>query len=92
MAMLWRFVGGAILLVAFAAVTGAAESVGDFVRRHWAVPIAPQGPAPKGWSTLESSLVPESCGTCHPVQYGDWRTSVHATSMGPGIAGQLVEM
>jgi hypothetical protein len=26
------------------------------------------------------------------VQYGDWRTSLHAASMGPGIAGQLVEM
>ena len=80
------------LLLAVAGVAVGAESVSDFVRRHWATPIRPQGRAPKGWSALEASLQPKDCGTCHPVQYGDWRTSVHAASMGPGIAGQLVEM
>ena len=79
------------LLVVGTAALGA-ESVVDFVRRHWAVPIPPQGPPPAGWSALESALAPEACGMCHPVQYNDWRTSVHAASMGPGIAGQLVEM
>jgi hypothetical protein len=90
--MLRLFAGVTVALIAVTTVTLAAEPVGDFVRRHWAAPLAPQGPPPKGWSALESSLVPESCGTCHPVQHGDWRTSVHAASMGPGIAGQLVEM
>jgi hypothetical protein len=90
--MLRVLAGVTVALIALATVTLAAEPVGDFVRRHWAAPLAPQGRPPKGWSALESSLVPESCGTCHPVQYGDWRTSVHAASMGPGIAGQLVEM
>jgi hypothetical protein len=69
-----------------------AEPVSEFVRRHWMSPIPAQGPAPAGWSGLESSLAPEACGSCHPVQYDAWRTSLHAASMGPGVAGQLVEM
>src|SRR5687767_1952670 len=81
-----------VLVVGVATVALAAEPVGDFARRHWAGPIPPQGPRPAGWGVLESALAPEACGSCHPVQYGDWRTSVHAESMGPGIAGQLVEM
>jgi len=80
------------LLVAAAGVALAAEPVTEFVRRHWAAPLRPQGPPPRGWNALESSLQPKDCGACHPVQYGDWRTSVHAASMGPGIAGQLDEM
>src|SRR5438309_5661114 len=80
------------MLVLAATAVFAAEPVADFVRRHWATPIPPQGPPPEGWSPLESSVAPEACGTCHPVQYGDWRTSVHAMSMGPGVAGQLAEM
>src|SRR5215470_12977753 len=63
-----------------------------FLARHWKTPIAPQGPAPARWSELERSLAPESCGTCHPLQFGDWKTGIHARSMGPGITGQLVEM
>ena len=80
------------LLLAAAGIAVGAESVTEFVRRHWAAPLRPQGPPPKGWSALEASLQPKDCGTCHPVQYGDWRTSIHAVSMGPGVAGQLVEM
>jgi hypothetical protein len=68
------------------------EPVDSFVARHWRAPLAPQGPAPARYSRLEASLAPESCGTCHPAQLADWRTSTHATSMGPGIVGQLVEM
>src|SRR5262245_17712787 len=80
------------LLLAAVGVAAGAESVTEFVRRHWATPLRPQGPPPKGWSALEASLEPKDCGTCHPVQYGDWRTSLHAASMGPGVAGQLAEM
>jgi hypothetical protein len=81
----------AVLLGAAGLALGA-ESVGDFVKRHWTTPLAPQGPVPRGWNPLESSLAPADCGTCHPVQYNDWRTSVHAAAMGPGVAGQLEEM
>jgi nitrate/TMAO reductase-like tetraheme cytochrome c subunit len=88
-----RVVAGVFaVLVAVTGVALAAESVTEFVRRHWALPLRAQGPPPKGWNALESSLEPKDCGTCHPVQFGDWRTSVHAVSMGPGIAGQLDEM
>jgi hypothetical protein len=63
-----------------------------FLARHWRSPIPPQGVAPKRWSPIERSLVPEACGSCHPLQLSDWSSGFHARSMGPGIAGQLVEM
>jgi hypothetical protein len=90
----WPFPAAAALaiVVVIASAAVAAESVEQFVRRHWANPLAPQGPPPPTFGALESSLHPEACGTCHPVQLGDWRTSVHAGAMGPGIAGQLIEM
>jgi len=64
----------------------------EFIREHWRRPIAPQGEAPERFSPIERSLAPSSCGSCHPAQLADWRTSLHAKSMGPGIAGQLLEM
>jgi hypothetical protein len=64
----------------------------QFLERHWRMPIAPQGLAPASFAPLERSLAPRDCGACHAVQYEDWRGSIHARSMGPGIAGQLVEM
>src|SRR5262249_13509925 len=80
------------LLALVPTASGGTESVEEFVRRHWRGPLAPQGPAPARFSPLEASLRPESCGTCHPAQYADWRTSWHAAATGPGIMGQLVEM
>ncbi len=68
------------------------EDVTVFLRRHWRHPIPPQGPPPPGFSPVEASLAPESCGTCHPAQHADWKTSLHARSMGPGVTGQLVQM
>jgi len=68
----------------------AAES--DFIARHWGGPIPPLGTPPAVFTPIERSIQPEACGACHPVQFGDWQTSLHAKSMGPGIAGQLVEM
>jgi hypothetical protein len=83
---------GAIALSALAATALARDSTSAFVRQHWRQPLAAQGPPPPGYSALEASLAPASCGACHPVQYGDWRQSTHAAASGPGIAGQLVEM
>src|SRR5688572_14101779 len=68
------------------------QAIEAFVARHWRFPLAPQGAPPPSFSALEASLTPEACGSCHPSQLADWRTSVHAASMGPGIHGQLVEM
>ena len=70
----------------------ASPSVEAFIARHWRTPLAAQGPAPARFSPVEASLAPEACATCHPAQFADWRTSVHARAMGPGVAGQLVEM
>lgn len=63
-----------------------------FIREHWKRPIPPQGEAPPSFSAIERSLDPASCGTCHPAQWKDWQSSLHSKSMGPGIAGQLVQM
>ncbi len=76
------------------AALGAVSVLGsdEFLGRHWRRPLAPQGPPPARYSPLEASLEPEACGTCHPSQLADWRTSLHAAAMGPGVSGQLVEM
>lgn len=67
-------------------------TVADFLSRHWAWPLAPQGdPSAKGtWQGM--SLAPARCGECHVRQFEDWRGSLHGNAMGPGILGQLVEM
>ena len=65
-------------------------TVADFVGGYWLRPIPPQGEAPDAWSSLEASLLPEDCGTCHPDQYADWQTTVHSGAYSPGLSGQLV--
>jgi hypothetical protein len=92
-----RWVGASLVVVL--AVAGwlfsdraASDTVADFAARHWRQPLAPQGPPPAHLSPLERSLAAASCGSCHPAQLADWRTSFHARAMGPGVTGQLVEM
>ncbi|MFC1749018.1 thioredoxin family protein [Pseudomonadota bacterium] len=68
------------------------EQESAFLKRHWPATIPLQGQAPSGYSKLEASLHPESCGTCHTKQYEEWQTTLHAKAMGPGLLGQLVEM
>ncbi len=68
------------------------SSVHEFLTRHWRRPIPPQGTPPSRFSPLEASLAPQSCGSCHPAQLSDWRTTLHAKSMGPGVTGQLTEL
>jgi hypothetical protein len=84
----------ALALAGCAAATSRADlaPVEAFLARHWRAPLAPQGPPPARFSPLEASLAPEACGACHPAQLADWTTSLHSRSMGPGVAGQLVEM
>lgn len=83
---------GLLLVVVLAGAAIGGEDLEAFLRHHWATPIPPQGPPPARFTPLEASLAPEACGTCHPAQYADWRTSLHARAMGPGVSGQLVEM
>ena len=71
---------------------GADRSIEEFLARHWRTPLAPQGAAPARFTPVEASLAPAACGSCHPAQLADWRASLHARTMGPGVTGQLVEM
>jgi hypothetical protein len=73
-------------------LTESLDAAGAFLDRHWARPLAAQGEPPKHFSPLEASLLPADCGSCHPEQYRDWQTSLHAHAMGPGLMGQLLAM
>jgi len=65
------------------------EAIGQFLARHWASPIVPQGTPPATHAPDEASLDPARCGLCHTVQLVDWRTSLHSRAFGPGLAWQL---
>jgi hypothetical protein len=65
---------------------------GSFLNRHWPDAIAAQGQWNESFTGLERSLDPAACGSCHVTQYQDWQTTLHSKSMGPGIAGQLIDM
>lgn len=87
-----------ILAVALAACGDAAvvplpaPEIEKFLDAHWARPIAPQGKPPARFTSIEAALDPNSCGTCHVAQFNDWRGSLHARAMGPGLLGQLANM
>lgn len=67
-------------------------TIDAFLSRHWARPLAAQGPVPAHYGAQESSLAPADCGRCHLEQYRDWQTALHAHAMGPGLLGQLIGM
>lgn len=69
-----------------------APQIDRFLDTHWARPIAPQGKPPARFTSIEAALDPGSCGTCHVAQLDDWRGSLHARAMGPGVLGQLADM
>jgi len=90
---------GLLLIPASEQVLGQAGGPSDlspaerrFIERHWRRPLALQGAPPGRFSPIERSLAPASCGTCHPAQYADWKSTLHSRSMGPGVAGQLAGM
>ena len=66
------------------------ETIQDFVEGYWVRPVPPQGEPPVSWSEIEASLLPGDCAVCHPVQYEDWRTTVHSNAYSPGLSGQIV--
>jgi hypothetical protein len=65
--------------------------LGPFLAEHWQLPVPAQGAAPEGWTTGEASLDPDDCRSCHPKQWEEWRSSLHAGAFSPGFAGQLIE-
>ena len=83
-----------LLLIVGASAPAGGDAAADkaLLDRYWRTPIPPQGVPPARFSPVEKSLATASCGTCHPAQLADWKTSFHARSMGPGVAGQLVTM
>jgi hypothetical protein len=74
-----------------AAIVERERALGPFLARHWQLPLEPQGAPPSRFSEAERSLDPEICGSCHPKQHAEWRTSLHAAAWSPGLAGQLIE-
>ncbi len=63
-----------------------------FLGEHWPrLPLPLQGPPPPEFTPVEASLDPQTCGACHPQQYADWKTSLHAAAYSPGLSGQLIE-
>ena len=65
--------------------------LGPFLSAHWRLPVPFQGERPPGFTDVDASLDPETCRVCHPAQYAQWRTSLHAEAFSPGFAGQLIE-
>lgn len=88
------FAAAAVLLIAAILAAGQRQrdwtdkAQLDFLKKHWQTPVPSQGQPPANFSELESSLNPESCGTCHPSQFEDWKTTIHSRSVGPGLLGQ----
>ena len=76
----------------FSLAHAAPDNTDAFLQRHWVKPVPLQGKAPSSYSSLEASLQPSDCGACHAQQYQEWRTSLHAHAMGPGIMGQLLDL
>jgi hypothetical protein len=80
--------GGAVAAI----TTGERESaLGPFLAEHWQLPVALQGEPPAEFAEAERSLDPATCGACHPRQYAEWSTSLHAAAYSPGLAAQLIE-
>ncbi len=59
---------------------------------YWQRPVPPQGRPPTGYLDLAKGLAPTDCAACHPRQFADWKTSLHAHSFSPGLEWQLLEM
>ncbi len=75
-----------------AASTSEREQVlGPFLAQHWQLPVPRQGEPPADYSPAEASLSPAACRACHPRQWSEWQTSLHAGAFSPGLAGQLIE-
>lgn len=80
-----------LLLLSVLTACGEKKEAGidDFLRKHWADPVLPQGNAPDGFSFLESSLSAGACGTCHKDQFESWRSSLHSHAVGDGLLWQF---
>jgi cytochrome c2 len=62
---------------------------GTFLEAFWKTPIPLQGTAPTAHDSLAADLSPSDCSRCHVTQFEEWKSSLHAAAMGPGVIGQL---
>ncbi len=74
------------------AAPSAEAAITDFLQRHWARPLAAQGPLPASMAAQGITLAPQGCAACHAGQFEDWRQSLHSRAMDPGVLGQLLNM
>jgi len=51
--------------------------------------LAAQGTPPPSLPPAAASLSAEQCARCHAKQHREWRSSIHARAMSPGVTGQL---
>jgi hypothetical protein len=58
-------------------------------RSFWAHPVEIDGDPPEDYHPATRDLSPGACALCHPRQYEEWRGSLHAQAISPGLLGQL---
>ena len=91
--VLLRLIAPLIALAIVSGVAIAGEAPSDRLPAdYWQRPLRPQGDAPSEWTTVEKSLAPTDCGSCHAQQYKDWQLSRHSQAFSPGLVGELVGM
>ena len=87
---------GRVMIMVMAAASAAAAS-GDGqdspprfadAGAYWAGPVVVEGEAPDH-HPLTRDLSPRACAACHPRQFQEWRESLHAGAVSPGLLGQL---
>ena len=81
-----------IIILSFICIEVSANALQQELQQYWQTPLPTQGKPPIHLPTLETSLEPKSCATCHTTQFQDWSKSLHSHAMGPGVIGQLVDM
>jgi|JI10StandDraft_1071094.scaffolds.fasta_scaffold19481_3 hypothetical protein len=64
----------------------------QFLDDYWKTPIPEQGDVPKEFSSLESSLSPKACGSCHKDQFQAWNESLHSKTISNGFLWQIPSM
>lgn len=54
--------------------------------------IGLQGEPPAALAPAQASLSPRQCARCHAKQWREWRGSIHAQAVSPGLLAQILPM
>jgi len=65
-----------------------ARDLFEDARAYWASPVDVEGDA-GDHHPMTRDLSAAACAPCHPQQYTEWRDSLHAQAVSPGLLGQL---